>query len=123
MALSPTATAARRVFAAASQSSHQGGGQRENIELTFKNNNVNRMGDLSDFLRQRDVSEETIETLEHEKIDASTIQLMTDEDLKTYFPSYGDRLAVLGFCRRKENIHKNTRKSQLFERLKTKLAK
>ncbi|KAJ3600949.1 hypothetical protein NHX12_031922 [Muraenolepis orangiensis] len=64
----------------------------------------------------------TVETLER-RIDASTIQLMTDEDLKTYFPSYGDRLAVLGFCRRKENVHKNTRKSQLFERLKTKLAK
>lgn len=47
---------------------------------------------------------------------------MTDEQLKTYLPSYGDRLAVLGFCRRKENNH-NTRKSKLFDRLKQKLAK
>ena len=48
---------------------------------------------------------------------------MTDEELKTYLPSYGDRLAVLGFCKRKENSHNNTRKSKLFERLKQKLAK
>lgn len=48
---------------------------------------------------------------------------MTDEELKRFLPSYGDRLAVLGFCRRKENGHDNTRKSKLFERLKTKLAK
>ncbi|XP_056283226.1 uncharacterized protein LOC130201972 [Pseudoliparis swirei] len=81
------------------------------------------MDNLSDFLRQRNVPEETIETLEHEKIDASTIQLMTDEELKTYLPSYGDRLAVSGFCQRKENSHSNTRKSKLFERLKQKLAK
>ncbi len=26
---------------------------------------------------------------------------MTDEQLKTYFPSYGDRLAILGFADRK----------------------
>ena len=36
---------------------------------------------------------------------------MTDEQLKTYLPSYGDRLAVLGFCRQSENSH-NTRKSK-----------
>lgn len=48
---------------------------------------------------------------------------MTDEDLKTYLPSYGDRLAVFSFCRRKDNSHSNTRKSKLYERLKTKLSK
>ncbi|XP_057689288.1 uncharacterized protein LOC130920718 isoform X2 [Corythoichthys intestinalis] len=81
------------------------------------------MEDLGDFLRQRNVPEETIEALEREKIDASTIQLMADEELKTFLPSYGDRLAVLGFSRRKESGHYNTRKSKLFERLKSKLAK
>lgn len=48
---------------------------------------------------------------------------MTDENLKIYLPSYGDRLAVLGFCRRMENSDNNSRKSKLFERLKTKLGK
>lgn len=72
------------------------------------------MGDLIEFLKQREVSEEIIQTLENEKIDASVISLMTDEELKTYLPSYGDRLAVFGFC---------SRKSALFERLKSKLSK
>ena len=48
---------------------------------------------------------------------------MTDEDLKTFLPSYGDCLAVLGFCRRKEYSHNKTGKSKLFERLKSKLSK
>ncbi|XP_030609353.1 uncharacterized protein LOC115797005 [Archocentrus centrarchus] len=77
------------------------------------------MEDLTDFLRRREVSEEIIQTLENEKIDASVINLMSDEELKTYLPSYGDRLAVFGFCRRQGN----SRKSTLFERLKTKLSK
>lgn len=46
---------------------------------------------------------------------------MTDEQLKKYFPSYGDRLAILAFCRRKTNDPSN-RKSKLFERLKSKLS-
>lgn len=48
---------------------------------------------------------------------------MTDKDLKTYLPSYGDHLAVFGFCRRKENSHNNTCTSKLFEHLKKKLSK
>ncbi|RXN14481.1 hypothetical protein ROHU_009103 [Labeo rohita] len=56
------------------------------------------------------------------KIDASVIELMTDEQLKTYFSSYGDRLAILAFCRRKASCP-NNRKSKLFERLKSKLSK
>lgn len=49
---------------------------------------------------------------------------MTDEQLKTYFPSYGDRLAILGFCRQKASNRNdpNHRKSKLFERLKSKLS-
>nr|XP_054588707.1 uncharacterized protein LOC129153501 [Nothobranchius furzeri] len=58
-----------------------------------------------------------------EKIDTSIIQLMTDEQLKSYLPSYGDRLALLGYCRRKENGNPNWRKTKLFERLKSKLRK
>lgn len=50
---------------------------------------------------------------------------MTDEQLKTYFPSYGDRLAILGFCRQKASNRNdpNKRKSKLFERLKSKISK
>lgn len=48
---------------------------------------------------------------------------MTDEDLKHYLPSYGDRLAVFAFCRRRDNNSFNTRKTKLYERLKDKLSK
>lgn len=47
---------------------------------------------------------------------------MTDEQLKMYFPSYWDRLAVLGYCRRKDSDPKS-RKSKLFDRLKSRLQK
>ena len=47
---------------------------------------------------------------------------MTDEQLKEYLPSYGDRLAVLGFCKRKEN-NSVSRKSKLFERLRAKISR
>lgn len=47
---------------------------------------------------------------------------MTDEQLKEYLPSYGDRLAVLGYCRRKGN-NPAGRKSKLFERLRAKISK
>ncbi|MED6240559.1 hypothetical protein ATANTOWER_023235 [Ataeniobius toweri] len=79
------------------------------------------MDDLGDFLRQRKIPEETIETMLKEKIDTNVIQLMTDEELKSYLPSYGDRLALLGYCKRRENGTPNSRKSKLFERLKSKL--
>lgn len=42
--------------------------------------------------------------------------------MRSYFPSYGDRLAVMGFCRRQER-EPAYRKSKLFERLKSKLNK
>lgn len=43
---------------------------------------------------------------------------MTDAQLRDYLPSYGDRLALLGFCRRNAN---STRKETLFQRLTNKL--
>ncbi|MEQ2233700.1 hypothetical protein ILYODFUR_024431, partial [Ilyodon furcidens] len=69
-----------------------------------------RMDDLGDFLRQRKIPEETIETMLKEKIDTNVIQLMTDEELKSYLPSYGDRLALLGYCKSRENGTPNSHK-------------
>lgn len=56
------------------------------------------------------------------QIDVSVLLLMTDDQMRSYFPSYGDRLAVMGFCRRQEG-EPAYRKSKLFERLKSKLTK
>ncbi|MEQ2283002.1 hypothetical protein AMECASPLE_006645 [Ameca splendens] len=69
-----------------------------------------RMDDLGDFLRQREIPEETIETMLKEKIDTNVIQLMTDEELKSYLSSYGDRLALLGYCKSRENGTPNSHK-------------
>ena len=44
---------------------------------------------------------------------------MTDQQLKPYLPSYGDRLAVVSFCRRCEGG--SGRKARLFDRLRSKL--
>ncbi|XP_023203265.1 uncharacterized protein LOC111611356 [Xiphophorus maculatus] len=82
-----------------------------------------RMDDLSDFLRQRNIPEETIETMLREKIDTNVIQLMTNEELKNYLPSYGDHIALSGYCKREENGPPSSLKSKLFERLKSKLGK
>ncbi|MEQ2260951.1 hypothetical protein XENORESO_003711, partial [Xenotaenia resolanae] len=69
-----------------------------------------RMDNLGDFLRQRKIPEETIETMLKEKIDTNVIQLMTDEELKSYLPSYGDHLALLGYCKSRENGTPNSHK-------------
>lgn len=47
---------------------------------------------------------------------------MTDDQLREYLPSYGDRLAVFGYCRRKEKEPRN-HKSKVFERLKAKIVR
>lgn len=47
---------------------------------------------------------------------------MTDDQLKEYLPSYGDRLAICGYCSRKEQ-DPSGRKSKFFERLRTRLAR
>lgn len=48
--------------------------------------------------------------------------LMSDEQLSKYLPLYGDHLAVLSYCKRKDSTG-NSRQSKLFERLKLKLGK
>lgn len=56
------------------------------------------MDELIILLRERNIPETTIKRLEEDKIDVSVLLLMTDDQMRSYFPSYGDRLAVMGFC-------------------------
>ncbi|XP_057183816.1 uncharacterized protein LOC130550382 [Triplophysa rosa] len=53
------------------------------------------------------------------EIDRDVIFLMNDSDLASYIPSYGDRLALLNFCRSQKPASK--RKLGLFERLREKM--
>ncbi|KAJ0005816.1 hypothetical protein NQD34_015710 [Periophthalmus magnuspinnatus] len=60
------------------------------------------MDELAEYLRSRHVDEEAIQRMEQDKIDPTVIKLMSDEELKDYLPSYGDRIAVFGHCRRQD---------------------
>ncbi|KAL0161727.1 hypothetical protein M9458_045452 [Cirrhinus mrigala] len=53
------------------------------------------------------------------QIDREVILLMDDADLAKYLPSYGDRIALIHFCRRQTPSAK--RKLGLFEKLKEKM--
>ncbi|KAI9523879.1 hypothetical protein NQZ68_022511 [Dissostichus eleginoides] len=55
--------------------------------------------ELRGLLIKRNISEEFIQKLENEKIDASVIPVMTDADLAKYIPKAGDRIATVAFCR------------------------
>ncbi|XP_048040617.1 uncharacterized protein LOC125264845 [Megalobrama amblycephala] len=81
-----------------------------------------RMDDICDFLKSRNITDDIIQQMQQDKIDCSVIQIMTDDQLKEYLPSYGDRLAIRGYCRRKEQ-DPSGRKSKLFDRLRTRLAR
>ncbi|XP_034530350.1 uncharacterized protein LOC117805870 [Notolabrus celidotus] len=74
---------------------------------------------VSDFLRDRNVPEEAISYLEEEKIDKDVIPLMEDGHLAKFVPSFGDRLALVNFCRNQTPLQK--RKMGLFEKLRSKL--
>ncbi|KAL3873523.1 hypothetical protein ACJMK2_036629 [Sinanodonta woodiana] len=76
---------------------------------------------LYEFLKSRNL-ENTIKQLEENKIDPSVILLMGNEDLKKYFPAYGDRLSVVNFCKKMMNgDEKKSKKARLIETLRSKL--
>ncbi|KAL1276398.1 hypothetical protein QQF64_036021 [Cirrhinus molitorella] len=74
---------------------------------------------VTEFLRDRGISEDILSRLEEEKIDRDVILLMDDSVLANYIPSYGDRLALFHFCRSQKPASK--RKLGLFERLREKM--
>lgn len=49
------------------------------------------------------------------QIDASVIPLMGESDLAKYLPSYGDRVAVIAFCRKRD---KDSRKEEIIDRIR-----
>ncbi|XP_035985847.1 uncharacterized protein LOC110368198 isoform X1 [Fundulus heteroclitus] len=73
------------------------------------------------FLQDRGTNEEVLRKLQNDKIDSSVITLMSDEDLATYIPHYGDRLAAVAFCRmnhRQESAESN--RKELLEKIREK---
>lgn len=53
------------------------------------------------------------------QIDVHVLSVMEDEDLKKFFPSYGDRIAISDYCKRTQKSFKQ--KEGLLEKLKKKL--
>lgn len=74
---------------------------------------------LRHFLRQRNVDEALISELDKDKIDTAVILLMSDHDLA--IPHYGDRVALVAFCRRSQTTDKKQDRKQLLEKLRTKI--
>ncbi|XP_031340693.1 uncharacterized protein LOC116168845 [Photinus pyralis] len=75
---------------------------------------------LEEFLIGRNVAEDTLNYLRLHKIDTDIIALMDETELSKLFASYGDRLAVVDFCKRQ--VHTNNRKISLFDRLRKKVS-
>ncbi|XP_061634561.1 uncharacterized protein LOC133480481 isoform X1 [Phyllopteryx taeniolatus] len=67
--------------------------------LKTNKNSKDTEEDLLVFLRQRNISSELLSQMERDKIDSSVNLLMSDEELQKYIPHYGDRIAVVAFCR------------------------
>ncbi|KAF5903560.1 uncharacterized protein DAT39_006712 [Clarias magur] len=59
------------------------------------------------FLRSRGIPEESITLMKQDKIDKSVLSIMNDEQLANYLKCYGDRIAVLAFCRQTRSNYNN----------------
>ncbi|XP_063971547.1 uncharacterized protein LOC135158759 [Lytechinus pictus] len=58
------------------------------------------MEKLKDFLRQRGLKEDIIQKMvEDKQVDVEIIPLLDDKKLAEYIPAYGDRVAVVTFCK------------------------
>ncbi|KAJ8047916.1 hypothetical protein HOLleu_00033 [Holothuria leucospilota] len=78
---------------------------------------------LNEFLMSRGLEDKKIQELKKQKIDWETILVMSDEDLSQFFPTYGDKVAVVSYAKqweRKKQV--NARKRTLFEKLSQKLS-
>nr|XP_008198336.1 PREDICTED: uncharacterized protein LOC103314333 [Tribolium castaneum]XP_015840128.1 PREDICTED: uncharacterized protein LOC103314333 [Tribolium castaneum] len=75
---------------------------------------------FENFLKSRDIEEDTIEYLRTEKIDCKVIDVMSDEDLAKIFPVYGDRIAISNYCKNAVSSC-SSRKQSLLDRLRKKI--
>ncbi|CAL9693084.1 unnamed protein product [Knipowitschia caucasica] len=77
---------------------------------------------LLHFLRQRNIGEALISELEKDKIDTAVIPLMSDHDLEKYVPQFGDRVALVAFCRRNQPANnKAIDRKHLLEKVRSKI--
>ncbi|KAG5887617.1 hypothetical protein JTB14_002626 [Gonioctena quinquepunctata] len=72
---------------------------------------------LEEFLRNRGLPESVVLHFIQEKMDCSTILLMSEEDLKNLIPKYGDRVAIRNFAMKKKTSKKQSRIEKLRENI------
>lgn len=77
------------------------------------------MSEVVAFLKGRHVSADAIKWIEDQKINREGLLLMEDADLENHLLSYGDRIALINFC--KSHPHSSKQKQGLFEKLREKL--
>ncbi|KAJ8307616.1 hypothetical protein KUTeg_014832 [Tegillarca granosa] len=80
--------------------------------------------DLYDFLQSRNISEDNINRMREEKIDSASILQMSDDDLSGFVPLYGDRLAVMNFCKDREDQstkRKHKSKKSLMDKIRARV--
>lgn len=77
------------------------------------------------FLRSREVPESVLDKLREDKVDEETVLGIDDPTLAKYIEKLGDRVALRNFCASSQQSFKkkSTRRTQLFEVLKSKLAR
>ncbi|CAJ1069766.1 uncharacterized protein LOC119008776 isoform X1 [Xyrichtys novacula] len=78
---------------------------------------------LSRFLRGRGVSEDCLQWMEQDHIDAGVIDCMDDDNLAGYIPTCGDRIAARRFCLDHGQHHgtKQATKTSLLDKLKQRM--
>ncbi|VDI00974.1 Hypothetical predicted protein [Mytilus galloprovincialis] len=77
-----------------------------------------------DFFERRNVEKKYIQRLKEEKMDPQTFLAMSDEQLHTYIPAYGDIYAARRYFKDlMKREHKNQRSDSLFKKLRRKMGK
>lgn len=76
--------------------------------------------DLERYLLARNVPVEDIHRMQRDKIDKAVLQVMSDEQMNKYISTYGDRLAVMTYCRQSQ-LNTSTNKEILLEKLRSKM--
>ncbi|KAK5648008.1 hypothetical protein RI129_002900 [Pyrocoelia pectoralis] len=75
--------------------------------------------ELENFLRKRKINETAINNMKSEKLDMEAVRQAEDHELQKFLPAFGDRTAVVHFCKRFKH-NRGSLISKLTEKLKTK---
>ncbi|XP_038071285.1 uncharacterized protein LOC119740149 [Patiria miniata] len=70
---------------------------------------------------ERGIPEAQIDRMKQEKIDETVIPFMTDQNLQGYLPLFGDRLAVINYCKSEQKHGRGPEENKLIQKLRLKM--